>query len=175
MPEPAKGTPKTEPPKAVGSVARPEPAKTEPAKVEPAKAEPAKAEPAKQEPAKVEPAKPVTASDDQKAVAAALEAWAKAWSSKDVAGYLAAYAPDFETPGGEPRTTWEKQRTERIERPKSIEVVLTIKSISVTGGEAVAVVRQTYRSDALKSNATKTLKLAKSGNRWLIKQERVGG
>jgi tetratricopeptide (TPR) repeat protein len=174
-PEAAKAAPKGEIPRADGKAARPEPTKTEPAKTEPSKTEPAKAEPAKAEPAKVDPSKPAAAGDEKQAVAAALEAWAKAWSAKDVAGYLAAYAPDFETPGGEARAAWEKQRAERIERPKSIEVALTIKSVKVAGGEAVAVVRQAYRSDALKSNTTKTMKLAKSGERWLIKQERVGG
>ena len=170
----AKGDSPKAPAKAEPAAAKPEPpkaaAKAEPA---PAKVEPAKAEPAKA-PVKAEPARP-EAGDDKAAVTAALEAWARAWSAKDVKGYLAAYAPDFETPGGEARAAWEKQREERIERPKTIEVSLAIKSVKVTGGEAVAVVRQSYKSDALKSNTTKTMKLVKSGERWLIKQERVGG
>jgi hypothetical protein len=45
----------------------------------------------------------------------------------------------------------------------------------VNGGEATAVIRQSYQSDTLKTNSTKTLKLVKSGDRWLIKQERQGG
>ncbi|MCW5590990.1 MAG: tetratricopeptide repeat protein [Burkholderiales bacterium] len=158
---------------------QPEPAKVEPAKPE-AKAPAPKAEPAKPEakaPApRQEPAKPAAAGGGEKgAVTAAIEAWARAWSAKDVKGYLAAYAPDFETPGGEPRAAWEKQRTERIERPKSIEVAVKIQSIAVDGDSAVAVLRQSYRSDTLKTNSTKTLKLAKVGGQWLIKQERVGG
>ena len=172
--DPAKADATKAPPKSEPSPPRTEPAGTEPAKVEPAKVEPAKVEPAKVDPAKPAPPKPA-AGDDKLAVTAALEAWAKAWSAKDVKGYLAAYAPDFETPGGETRAAWEKQRAERIERPKSIEVSLTFKSVKVSGNEAVAVVRQAYRSDALKTNSTKTMKLVKSGDRWLIKQERVGG
>jgi tetratricopeptide (TPR) repeat protein len=169
-------------------VAKAEPAKAEPAKAEPAKAEapkaapakpePAKAEPAKATPAKAEPAKPAAskpASDAKGAVTAAIEAWAAAWSAKDVKGYLAAYAPDFETPGGETRDAWEKQRKERIERPKSIEVSVKMQSITVDGDSATAVLRQTYRSDTLKTSSTKTLKLARVDGKWLIKQERVGG
>ena len=176
--EPAKAAPapaaateaaKAGPPKA--AAARPETAKVEAPKVA---AAPKAAVPAKAEPARAEPAK-AAGSDDKAAVTAAIDAWARAWSAKDVKGYLAAYAPDFETPGGEPRAAWEKQRTERIERPKSIEVTLAFKSVKVEGTEAVAVVRQSYRSDTLKSNSTKTMKLVKSGGRWLIKQERVGG
>ncbi len=114
-------------------------------------------------------------SDDKAQVTAAIESWARAWSAKDVKGYLASYASDFETPGGEARDAWEKLRTERIEKPKSIEVGVKIQSIKVTGSEATAVFRQTYKSDTLKSGNTKTMKLVKVGDRWLIKQERVGG
>jgi tetratricopeptide (TPR) repeat protein len=182
---PATAAPKSEPPR---PEPKPEPAKvaarTEPAKPAepPRKAEPAKpAEPAKAPaPAKATaPAAAVTpaaAGGDEKAqVTAAIEGWAQAWSSKDVKGYLGAYAPDFEVPGGENRTSWEKQRAERIRKPKSIEVGVKVQSLQVNGNEATAVIRQSYRSDALRSNSTKTLKLVRSGERWLIKQERVGG
>jgi tetratricopeptide (TPR) repeat protein len=173
-----------------GSTARPEatkvakadPAKTELAKkAEPAKAEPAKVETAKPEAAKAEPAKaapatkPAAATDDKGAVKEAVESWARAWSAKDVKSYLGAYAPDFETPGGESRAAWEKQRTERIAGAKSIQVAVTMQSITVEGSEATAVFRQSYRSDKLKSDQVKTLKMVKVGGAWLIKQERVRG
>ncbi|HET7732034.1 MAG TPA: tetratricopeptide repeat protein [Usitatibacter sp.] len=118
---------------------------------------------------------PAAGSDEKAQITAALEGWARAWSAKDVKGYLAAYAPDFEVPGGEKRAAWEKQRKERIEKPKSIEVGVKVQSVKVTGNEALATIRQSYKSDALKTNSTKTLKLVKTGDRWLIKQERVGG
>jgi len=160
-------------------VAKAEPAKAEPAKTEPAKTEPAKKEPPKAapkaEPAKAEPADAKPAGGEKAAVTAAIEAWAKAWSAKDVKGYLAAYAPDFETPAGEARAAWEKQRTERIERPKSIEVAVKVQSVTVEGDAATAVVRQSYKSDTLKTSSTKTLRFTKVAGKWLIKQERVGG
>ncbi len=122
-------------------------------------------------------AKPEAASggDAKAQVTAAVAEWAKAWSAKDVQGYLGYYAPDFELPGGETRAAWEKQRAERIERPKSIEVEAKVLSAQVSGNEATVKIRQSYKSDALKSHTTKTLKLEKSGERWLIKQERTGG
>jgi tetratricopeptide (TPR) repeat protein len=175
--EPAKAEPaKTEPAKAEpkAPVAKPEPAKPAPAKVDPAKVEPAKAE-GKAPAPKAEAARPAAGADEKAAVTAAIEGWARAWSDKDVKSYLGAYAPDFETPGGEPRAAWEKQRTERIERPKSIEVSVKIQSIALEGEAATAVLRQSYRSDTLKSNSTKTLRLVKVGGKWLIQQERVGG
>jgi Flp pilus assembly protein TadD/ketosteroid isomerase-like protein len=160
---------------------RVEPPRPEPAKVAeaPKPAEAAKA-PAKAAPpaATVTPAAtpaPAAGNDDKARVTAAIEGWARAWSRKDVKGYLAAYAPEFDPPGSLSRAAWEKQRQERIEAPKSIEVDVKVQSVQVSGNEATAVIRQSYRSDTLKSNNTKTLKLVKSGDRWLIKQERVGG
>ena len=120
--------------------------------------------------------KPAAAGGDAKAqVVAAVESWAKAWSAQDVKGYLASYAPDFQVPGGASRAAWEKERTERIERPKSIDVGVTVQNVQVNGNEAKVTFRQSYKSDTLKSNNTKTLTLVKSGDRWLIKQERTGG
>lgn len=171
-PEPAKADPKAATP------AKAEPKAAPPAKAEPAKAEPKAAPPAKGEPAKVEskstPAKAAPAGGDNDAVTAAIQSWAKAWSAKDVKGYLAAYSPKFEVPGGQSRAAWEKTRTERIEAPKSIEVGIEMQSLKVEGNTATAVFRQTYKSDVLRNVARKTLKLEKSGNTWLITQERSG-
>ena len=171
---------------ATAAVTPPKVAKAEPAKAEPAKPEPAKVDPPKPEPAKLEkppvvaavktPAPAPSSSGDAKAQAIAMvEAWAKAWSAKDVKGYLGFYAPDFETPAGEARDAWEKMRAERIEKPKSIEVTVKMQSVNVTDDEAVAVFRQGYKSDSLKTSNTKTLKLVRVGGQWMIKQERVGG
>jgi tetratricopeptide (TPR) repeat protein len=151
------------------------PSKAEPAKAEPPKAEPAKTDPAKADPVKAEPVKPNASGGDNATVNAMVEGWAKAWSSKDVKAYLAYYAPDFVTPGGESREAWEKQRAERIARPKSIAVTIKMQSVKISGDEATAVFRQGYRSDTLKSSNTKTLKLVKIAGDWRIRQERAGG
>jgi Flp pilus assembly protein TadD/ketosteroid isomerase-like protein len=174
--------------------AKPAPAKVEPAPTKPEPAKVASAAPKSEPqgsaranaPAKAESpaaakesakpaAKPAASGDAKAQVAAAVEGWAHAWSAKDVKGYLAHYAPDFEVPNGESREAWEKQRTERIERPKSIDVDVKIVSTKIEGDEATVKMRQSYRSDTFKGNSNKTLKLEKSGDRWLIKQERVGG
>ena len=108
-------------------------------------------------------------------VKATVEAWAKAWAAKDVAGYLGFYAPEFETPAGIARTAWEAQRRERIEPKKSISVEVKIIKTSLQGNTATVVFRQIYRADAVKSDNTKTLRLVKTGDRWLITAERSGG
>jgi tetratricopeptide (TPR) repeat protein len=126
-------------------------------------------------PAPAPAAAPAAGGDDKAAVVASIEDWAQAWSRKDVKGYLAHYAADFEVPKGASRKSWERERADRIERPKSIEVSVNVRSVKVDGTEATAVVRQSYKSDITRTNSTKTLKLEKNGDRWLIKQEKVGG
>src|SRR5579862_856049 len=148
----------------------------------PVASEPAKAptvvaavEPAKPAAEKTIAAKPATTGNAD--VLETVNAWAKAWSSKDVDGYLAFYARDFKTPGGEARAEWEKARRQRISAPKSIAVSVDAPKVSiVAGGQTASVTfRQGYRSDVIKSTSTtKTLVLAKSDGHWLIQQERIG-
>ena len=53
----------------------------------------------------------------------AVNGWAEAWSKKDVDGYLALYAKDFKTPGGEARARLGEERAARASAaPKSIAV-----------------------------------------------------
>jgi len=151
----------------------------EPAKppVAVAAAEPVK--PAAEKPAAEKPAaeKPAAASTGNADLIETVKAWAKAWSSKDVDGYLAFYSKDFKTPGGEARAGWEKARRQRIAAPKSISVSVDAAKASVgaDGQSASVTFRQGYRSDVIKSTSTtKTLVMAKIDGRWLIQQERVG-
>ena len=141
-------------------------------------AAPAPKEPAPKEPvviAAAEP-KPADAKPANAVVLDTVNAWAKAWSSKDVEGYLAFYAKDFKAPGGEPRAEWEKARRQRIGAPKSISVTVDAPKIRFgADGLASVTFRQGYSSDVIKAaNATKTLVMSKTDGRWLIQQERVG-
>jgi len=132
----------------------------------------AEAKPAAEKPV----AKPVPAKPSNAEILSAVNGWAKAWSSKNVDAYLAFYAKDFKTPGGEPRAQWETVRRQRIEAPKSITVAVSSPKINLSAdGQASVTFRQTYSSDVLKSaTATKTLVLARTDGRWLIQQERIG-
>jgi tetratricopeptide (TPR) repeat protein len=122
--------------------------------------------------AAITPAQPSAATDSQ--INALLRDWTTAWSSKDVQGYLSLYAQDFETPNGIPRKTWEAQRKQRIEAPSSIKVDAQISKLDVKGNEATVVIRQSYKSNVLSNTTSKTLKLVKSGDRWMIRSERSG-
>lgn len=107
-------------------------------------------------------------------ISAAIRGWADAWSSKDTLGYLSYYSTDFETPDKLTRADWEAQRKTRIEAPASISVNVKISKISIIGNEATAVFQQKYKSDRFSSDNTKTLKLVRVGDRWMIRSERGG-
>lgn len=115
-------------------------------------------------------AKPASSAE----VLSSVHAWATAWSSKDVRKYLAAYAPDF-APQNISRAMWEKQRTDRIGKPKVIEVALSNISVKVQDeSHATVLFVQGYRSDVYRDEVEKTLRMVKQGDRWLITDERAG-
>ncbi|UWE18430.1 tetratricopeptide repeat protein [Herbaspirillum huttiense] len=138
------------------------------AAAEKAKADKARAD---KEKAKAE----ASAEQDKAVVLAALNGWAKAWSDKDVRGYLGHYASDFETPRGASRKEWAEERRARIEDKGRISVKVSNATVSINGNIATVRYRQIYNSDRLTVDSRKTLIFVKQGNRWLIKQERSGG
>src|SRR5258708_4549245 len=118
--------------------------------------------------------KPAPAADPSGDVLKAVNAWAQAWSKKDVDGYLAAYAKDFKTPGNEARADWEKGRRSRIEAPKLIAVGVESAKVTMQGDNQAAVTfRQNYRSDKLKTSSRKTLVMVKSDGGWKIQEEKT--
>ena len=149
-----------------------QPAKTVETKpIEPAKPIDAKPAPAL-EPAKTAAKAPAAAAGE---VASAVEAWAGAWSKRDVKAYLACYAKGFETPGHMSRTQWEAERTARVGKASAIQVGVEDLKVTMEGADkASAKFRQHYRSGALKSSTGKTLILVRQDGKWLIQQERVG-
>jgi len=157
---------------AVVATAKPTPSRT----VEPSK--PAVATVVEEPVKSASPSKRVDtpASADSGDVVGAVEAWAKAWSDKNVQRYLSAYAPNFQTPKGESREAWESERKKRIQSAKFIKVNVSQAKVSMSGDdEATVVFRQTYQSNTLKSSGKKTLHLMKVDGKWLIKSEKNRG
>lgn len=104
----------------------------------------------------------------------AVQGWASAWSRKDVRGYLAFYAPHFQTPNGMSRRDWETERELRIEKPGRIQVGVENVRVTMNGSDKATVrFRQHYSSASLKSSGNKTLVLERIGGKWLITQEHV--
>ena len=126
-------------------------------------------------PAEQTSVKKPAAANNSAEVLKSVNEWAAAWSSKNVKQYLAFYAEDFKTPGGESRNTWEAQRHERIVKPKSIQVGISNPSVKFTDDSHASVsFKQSYRASHLKTSSSKTLVLVKSGGNWLIQEERSG-
>ena len=124
------------------------------------------------------PAAPATmtaASNSDKDVEQAVQAWAKAWSSKDMNGYLGAYAKNFTTPKNQMRSAWEEERRARIVGKSRISVKVSDVVTKTSGNTATVKFRQTYDADALQTSSRKTLELTKVGDRWLIAKESTGG
>lgn len=105
---------------------------------------------------------------------AAVQAWAKAWSARDVKAYLAAYGKDFNPPGSVSRNVWEEERRQRISSKSKISVILENLTVTMSGNTAVAKFRQDYKASGLAVSSRKTLTLVKSGDRWLIVKESSG-
>ena len=106
---------------------------------------------------------------------AAVQAWAAAWSSKDIGGYLGAYGKEFNPPGKMSRKAWEDERRARVVGKNRISVKLSDVAIAVSGNKASARFKQAYSADALNISSRKTLDLAKAGDRWVIVRESTGG
>jgi len=162
-------------PRAAKATAKQETAKTDTvAAVTPATPEPQKA---KMDDASKEslPSAAAAAGDNTQDVLNTVNAWAQAWSKGDVAGYLAFYSHDFKTPNGESREAWEKSRKERISKSMSIQVSVIDPTVTLSdAAHAKVSFKQDYRSKTLKSMTTKTLRLVKSGDIWLIEREQAG-
>ena len=88
-------------------------------------------------------------------------------------GYFSSYAGDFATPKGMTRKAWEEERQQRIAgKSGKISVTIDAPQISVSGDKATAKFRQTYQAPGMNSSTNKTLTLVRSGNRWLIQEEK---
>ena len=121
------------------------------------------------------PAATTAANNSDKDVEHAVQAWAKAWSSKDMDGYLGAYAKNFTTPKNQARSAWEQERRARIVGKSRISVKVSDMVAKTSGNTATVKFRQTYDADALQTSSRKTLELTKVGDRWLIAKESTGG
>ncbi len=102
-----------------------------------------------------------------------VNAWASAWSARDVNKYLSFYAADFKTPNGETRPDWEQTRRQRISSAKNIQVTIS-KAAATLNDDNHATVKfhQLYQASNFKAAGNKTLLMVRLGNKWLIQEER---
>lgn len=107
-------------------------------------------------------------------VLAAVAAWARAWSARDVKAYLGAYSDDFRTPRGLSRQAWEEERSARIVGKKQISVAVEAPEVKVDGDVATVRFRQQFKSDRLNATDRKTLVLVRRDGQWRIRDEHAG-
>ena len=110
--------------------------------------------------------------NSSKDVLKTVNAWAAAWAAQNVKKYLSFYAEDFKTSDGESRADWEATRHDRLSKPKYIRVKITSPSVDFTdSNHATVKFHQSYRASHFKASGTKTMRLVKSGDKWLIQEE----
>lgn len=103
---------------------------------------------------------------------AAVRAWAKDWTDRDVERYLAHYSTDFETPEGMTRGQWEADRSRRLTDQEYIRVALSGFEVEELGEDAATVsFVQSYRSNRLDETVRKRLVLTREGGAWKIVEE----
>jgi ketosteroid isomerase-like protein len=114
-----------------------------------------------------------TSTGSEEEVRAAVQAWASAWSRKDLNAYFTAYGKEFDAPGG--RKGWEEERKKRILGKNKISVKVSNMDVKVNGNKAQARFKQDYDADNLSVDSRKTLEFLRSGDRWVIVRELSGG
>ncbi len=118
---------------------------------------------------------PAAMQDGSQEVVASVQAWAKAWASKDMGSYLGAYSDKFDPPGQQSRKAWEGERRDRIVSKRSISVDVSDFDVKMSDGKATVSFRQNYKAGALVANSRKTLDMVRQSGRWLITRESSGG
>ena len=117
------------------------------------------------------PEKPVSAPTASSAEST-VDAWARAWTNRDIDAYMAFYAPDFVLPAGLARADWEAQRRESIALADRINVRLSDVKTRLSGPDKANVsFKQVYQSDRANTATEKVLDLVWRDGHWLIVKE----
>ena len=107
-------------------------------------------------------------------IEATVQAWAQAWSERNMKVYLASYSKDFVPAGKSSHEAWAEERKARILGKSRISVKLSNITTNVKGNVATVTFRQDYKADSLSANSRKTLELTRQGDRWVITKEVTG-
>lgn len=125
-------------------------------------------------PASAPTASPAATAAPSPSAFAALDAWALAWSNRDVDTYLASYAPDFQPDGGLTLDEWQTQRRSRIGKARTISVHIVNPHVQSVDAQHVRVsFTQDYRSDTISDKVSKTIDLREIGGAWKINRESI--
>jgi len=113
------------------------------------------------------------AADLRDEINSTVRSWARAWSEQQVDAYLNFYSQSFRPPENLSRSTWEAERRARIQRPRTIRVVVRNLQPPVTTARGTAVTFvQSYSSDRFADKVTKILVFIRENGEWKILEER---
>jgi murein L,D-transpeptidase YafK/ketosteroid isomerase-like protein len=107
-------------------------------------------------------------------VAAFVQKWLSAWSSKDIEAYGACYSTAFYSKNKNKRQ-WIAYKASLNERYARIDVNAVDLSYQVNGDRAVVTFTQQYASDRYQSVGRKTLRLRRENHQWKIYRETYSG
>lgn len=110
----------------------------------------------------------------QKELLEVVQAWAAAWSTRDVKRYLAFYGNEFTPATGETRAQWESNRMARISGKNKIQVSVSAPEVKINGDVATVQFQQMYHADNIHEKSRKTLVMNRQNGNWLIRQEKSG-
>lgn len=122
----------------------------------------------------IPPVDAITVNNERATVRAAVDAWAAAWSRRDVVGYLRAYAPDFSPTNQQSLSDWTKERRARLSGRGSIKVTISDLHVAMDGNAATVTFTQVYQG-AVRRRGRKALLMVKHGEKWLIQTESIVG
>lgn len=119
-------------------------------------------------------AAPAASPESSSAALKVLDAWAKAWSARDVDSYLAAYSSDFKPDGGLALGEWQLQRRARIGKAKMISVAVLAPEVQAVDAQHLRVLfTQDYSSDTINDKIGKLIELTQVNGAWKITRETI--
>lgn len=117
-------------------------------------------------------AQPAPDEDIDGQVQSFVERWAASWSAKNLDGYFAAYADNFQSESHKNMADWAKERKQRIVAKNKIAV--QIKDFVIVSSDHSGLktsFTQTYEADGFRSVSAKVLLLNRQEGAWKIVRE----
>ncbi|MFC1891655.1 L,D-transpeptidase family protein [Thermodesulfobacteriota bacterium] len=96
-----------------------------------------------------------------------VEAWRKAWQSKNVDRYISYYHNQFVS-GNKNREQWKRYKRDLAKKYKNIDVQVDNLELLSNDGVVLARFTQRYRTSSLDSRGVKSLYFKKNSNKWKI-------
>ncbi len=114
----------------------------------------------------------VTAPPQIAELQARLDGWVAAWERKDYDAYRRFYVPAYHSPDHATTIAWENERRQRLNRPGSIGIEITVVEILPTASDHwITRFRQQYRARDYRDVVTKQLEWSRQSGEWQIVRE----